>query len=211
MTTFGKLVRARVAVPAIAALVAIAGCMDGRSPDSLRTVTGPATAAKIATTQETLREPTTDDLAKVAVYQVAPNPTTLWIKQWIGPSGGTVDYMGFRIVVPPNAVDRVVKFTIRLPANKKAQEHVLVEFGPHNYAFRVPVRIELPYRNTSAEGDPAGVLWYDERATAWVQMPGSGVTADGERVYIYTDHFSTYGTKEPTTTQEQPVPVTSGG
>lgn len=189
-----------------AALALFAGCADPVTTPGAAIPEGPASGARIRTQSTELRTVQPTDLHEVARYVVRPSVSDYWIKQWIGPEGGTVSYMGFRIVVPPGAVDRVVMFSIRIPGEQdEGKEYALAEFGPHNYDFLVPVRIELPYANTEVFGDASGVLWYDERAKVWVPLAGSGVTADGQRVYVDTPHFSIYGT------QGEPTPTTSGG
>ena len=131
---------------------------------------------------------------KVAAYKVARSkPENLWAKAWIGPNGGTLDYYGFRIVVPAGAVSKVTMFTLSLP--KEGTERALAEFGPHNVTFAQPITIEVPYAGTTAEGGAGGVLWFDESANAWT-LAGGSITADGLRVRTQVSHFSTYGTAD---------------
>ena len=131
----------------------------------------------------------------VASYkQAKAKPANLWAKAWIGPAGGSVEYYGFRIVVPAGAVSKVTMFTITLP--KDGTVRALAEFGPHNVTFAQPITIELPYAGTTAEGYDAQALWYDESANAWVDAGGT-LSADGQRVKTSVTHFSEYGTAEP--------------
>ena len=132
---------------------------------------------------------------QVAAYKVPKSkPENLWAKAWIGPAGGSVEYYGFRIVVPAGAVSKVTMFTITLP--KDGTVRALAEFGPHNVTFAQPITIELPYAGTTAEGYDAQALWYDESANAWVDAGGT-LSADGQRVKTSVTHFSEYGTAEP--------------
>ena len=131
---------------------------------------------------------------RVAAYKATKaRPENLWAKAWIGPNGGTLEYYGFRIVVPAGAVSKVTMFSISLP--KEGTERALAEFGPHNVAFAQPITVELPYVGTTAEGYGAGVLWYDESANVWTPVGGS-LTADGQRVQTQMGHFSVLGTNE---------------
>lgn len=135
------------------------------------------------------------NVEQVASYKVPKaKPENLWAKAWIGPAGGSVEYYGFRLVVPAGAVSKVTMFTITLP--KDGTLRALAEFGPHNVTFAQPITIELPYAGTTAEGYDAKALWYDESAKAWVGV-GGGLSADGQRVKATVTHFSTYGTSEP--------------
>jgi hypothetical protein len=159
----------------------------------MRIATDPVYGRAATSGEATLLTPATFD--PIARYRTKPHGQDYWIKQWIGPGGGTVDFLGFRIIVPAGAVDKVTMFQIRIPGENDPdhQEHVYAEFQPHNVTFRVPVRIELPYANTDAYGSPSGVMWYQERSKTWTSV-GGGITADGQRVWVDTPHFSTYGT-----------------
>lgn len=135
---------------------------------------------------------TLQQVETVAAYKEARvKPENLWAKAWIGPRGGTLEYYGFRIVVPAGAVDKVTMFTLSLP--KEGTERALAEFGPHNVKFAQPITIELPYAGTTAEGYGAKALWYDESTKQWTDQGGT-LSADGLRVQTQVWHFSTYGT-----------------
>jgi hypothetical protein len=170
------------------------GCADGS------TALAPDPAAGDAVFSASQGGPAYDVLAQ---FKQRPAITIAWARKWIGPEGGRLDFQGFAIEVPPGAVDRVTQFSIRLPVDPSGSERVVAQFGPHNARFKVPVAIELPFRNTSLEDDgtPTVVWWND----GWVDM-GAGVTADGNRLRTTTDHFSTYGTAE-----RGGVVTTSGG
>ena len=111
---------------------------------------------------------------------------------WIGPEGGSLRLLDFEIVVPPGAVTKATRFSIRLPVNPGEADHAFAHFGPHNVTFHVPVTIRTPLRGTSAEGSMAHILWWD--GTAWIPFPTT-FTSDG-RIETQTTHFSTYGTEE---------------
>lgn len=137
---------------------------------------------------------TLQQVETVAAYKEARvKPENLWAKAWIGPRGGTLEYYGFRIVVPAGAVDKVTMFTLSLP--KEGTERALAEFGPHNVKFAQPITIELPYVGTTSEGYAAGALWFDESINQWTSVGGT-LTADGQRVQTQVWHFSTYGTQD---------------
>jgi hypothetical protein len=167
----------------------VAGCADTETPLSA-VPDGPSLS--------------TSDMATLARFREKPQITIAWAKKWIGPEGGRLDFMGFAIDVPAGAVDKVTMFSIRLPVDPQAAEHVVAEFAPHGKLFAVPVAIELPLRGTSIDGStrPTIVWWND----AWVDV-GATVTADGQRLRTLTDHFSTYGTTE----QRGGTFITGGG
>jgi hypothetical protein len=100
----------------------------------------------------------------------------------------------FAIEVPPGAVSRATRFSIRLPADPQGAERVVAVFGPHNSTFLVPVTIEFPLTGTSIAGsESASVVWWN--AGSWVDM-GGVITDDGSRISTTTEHFSTYGTTD---------------
>jgi hypothetical protein len=135
------------------------------------------------------------DLTRIAKFTSKPQTTFGWAKAWIGPAGGRVDFLGFAIEVPAGAVSRTTMFSIRVPLDPYGSDHAVAEFGPHNVAFAKPIQIETPYRNTSVDGSPTQVLWWDESVNAWQSMGGT-VTADGQRIKTFVPHFSTYGTSD---------------
>ena len=146
---------------------------------------------------------------QVAAYkQAKAKPANLWAKAWIGPAGGTLEYYGFRIVVPAGAVSKVTMFTLTLP--KDGTLRAVAEFGPHNVTFAQPITIELPYVGTTAEGYDAKALWYDAAAGAWVDV-GGALSADGQRVKATVTHFSEYGTKNTRSETPSDSEVFGGG
>jgi hypothetical protein len=178
-------------------LLVVGACVDspaGTAPDA--SAPRAPTLGRATTSGEETQFIVPATLDPIALYIKKPHAQDYWIKQWIGPRGGTVDFLGFKIIVPPNAVDRVTKFEIRIPGENdpSGQDHAWAEFGPHNVIFRVPVRIELPYANTNAFGSASGVMWYDRNTRLWEPV-GGGITEDGQRVYIDVTHFSEYGTR----------------
>jgi hypothetical protein len=170
-------------------LLALAGCSEAELPGAATAVAPPVAARAGGETALAL-----ENVEKVAAYRTPKSkPANLWAKAWIGPQGGTLEYYGFRIVVPAGAVDRVTMFTLSLP--KEGTERALAEFGPHNVSFAQPITIQLPYVGTTAEGYEPGVLWYDESIKLWTPVGGT-LTADGQRVQTQVMHFSDYGTAE---------------
>ncbi|HEX8362934.1 MAG TPA: hypothetical protein VF613_22615 [Longimicrobium sp.] len=175
----------RFLVGVVPMLALAAGCSEMDRP---RAGMAPPVAARVA--NETML--TLQHVETVAQYrELRTKPENLWAKAWIGPRGGTLEYYGFRIVVPAGAVDKVTMFTLSLP--KEGTERALAEFGPHNVKFAQPITIELPYAGTTSEGYAAKALWYDESTKQWTDQGGT-LSADGLRVQTQVWHFSTYGT-----------------
>jgi hypothetical protein len=188
-------VKFRNALLAVAATVVslTAGCTDAGTPVSPRSSAagGAYTRAGATTTSTSTVAAPGDAVAQLALFKVKPQITIAWAKAWIGPEGGRVDFVGFTLIVPPGAVDKVTMFTIRLPVDPQGSEHVVAEFGPHNTQFARPLTIGFPYRGTSVEGDAsAAVVWWND---GWVDMGGT-VSADGSQIFTTTTHFSEFGT-----------------
>ena len=111
---------------------------------------------------------------------------------WIGPEGGTIRLNDFEVVVPPGAVDRDMRFVIRILPEPARDAHAWASFSPHNHRFNVPVTLRVPFRATESAGSTdAHVLWWND--TTWVELPTTQ-TEDG-RLETQTDHFSMYATQ----------------
>ena len=132
-------------------------------------------------------------LDQLARYRSGPLQVTIGLAlKTIGPQGGRIALGGFEVIVPPGAVEKATRFTIRLPVDPHASEFVRAQFGPHQ-SFAVPVTLRLPWRGTTAENTEARVLWWN--GTAWEAYPTTA-TADG-RIETQTSHFSEFGTEDP--------------
>ena len=167
-----------------------AGCTDAGTPLSPRSAALSPSGATTTSTSESLAAPA-EAVVSLARFKVKPQVTIAWAKAWIGPAGGRIDFVGFTVIVPPGAVDKVTMFSIKLPVDPKGSEHVVAEFGPHNTEFAQPITIGFPYRGTTVEGDAsATVVWWNNE---WVPMGGT-VSANGSQIFTTTSHFSTYGT-----------------
>src|SRR5687767_191305 len=104
------------------------GCTDAGTPtQAAPPMAGPSLSA--ATTNADI----------IARFREKPQTVSGWAKAWIGPRGGRLDFLGFSIIVPAGAVDRVTQFSIQVPLDRTGAERVMAEFGPHNVAFAVPV------------------------------------------------------------------------
>jgi hypothetical protein len=131
-------------------------------------------------------------LDRLARYQNGGPSITIGLSlKTIGPEGGTISLAGFEVVVPPGAVTKATRFSIRLPVDPQSSAFVRAEFGPHQ-TFAVPVTIRLPLRGTTSEGAEPRVLWWN--GTDWEAFP-TVPTADG-RIETTTTHFSEYGTED---------------
>ena len=137
---------------------------------------------------------TTAKLDQLARYQNGPLPITIGLAlKTIGAEGGTIALAGFEVVVPPGAVTKPTRFSIRLPIDPQNSEFVRAQFGPH-MTFKVPVTLRLPLKGTTAEYDTgARVLWWN--GLEWIPFKTTP-TADG-RIETQTTHFSEYGTEGP--------------
>lgn len=132
-------------------------------------------------------------LDRLARYQTGPLQITIGLAlKTIGPEGGTISLAGFEVIVPPGAVSKATRFSIRLPVDPNDSEFVRAQFGPHQ-EFAVPVTIRLPLKGTTSEDyTGARVLWWS--GTDWIPFETTP-TADG-RIEAKTWHFSEYGTED---------------
>jgi hypothetical protein len=131
-------------------------------------------------------------LDRLAQYQAGPLQITIGLAlKTIGPEGGSISLAGFEVIVPPGAVTKPTRFSIRLPIDPQNSQFVRAQFGPHQ-DFAVPVTIRLPLKGTTSEDSGARVLWWN--GTDWEPFETT-VTADG-RIETKTSHFSEYGTED---------------
>ena len=139
---------------------------------------------------------TSRDMSGIARYTNGPPQITIgFAMQSIGPAGGSISLLGFRVDVPPGAVSKPTNFTIRLPVDPRQSSYVYAEFGPHGMKFNAPITLTLPYSGTTSEGNPyAHVMWFN--GTQWVELETT-LTPDG-RIQTQTNHFSDYGTEDLT-------------
>ena len=169
------------------------GCSEAGTPVSPQAAVPGAVAGKTAATASTTTTTTSTapagSIDQLARFRQKPSITIAWAKAWIGPEGGRLDFVGFTVIVPPGAVDKVTMFTIRLPVDPNGSDHVVAEFGPHNTTFAQPLTIGFPYRGTTVEGTAARVVWWSD---GWVDM-GGAISADGAQFFTTTTHFSEFG------------------
>jgi hypothetical protein len=159
------------------------GCTDAATPMQATPVAGGPSLAAASINADI-----------IARFRQKPQTVSGWAKAWIGPNGGRIDFLGFSVIVPAGAVDRVTQFSIQVPLDRTGADRVMAEFGPHNVSFAAPITLEFPYAGTSIEGAtaPTVVWWMDDQ---WVDMGGT-LTPDGKKLRINTSHFSTYGTTD---------------
>lgn len=132
-------------------------------------------------------------LDKLARYRTGALQINIGIAlKTIGAEGGRIALGGFEVIVPPGAVSKATRFSIRLPIDPHDSEFVRAQFGP-DMKFAVPVTLRLPLKGTTAEDTSARVLWWN--GLDWEPFP-TVPTADG-RIETTTTHFSEYGTEDP--------------
>jgi hypothetical protein len=184
---------ARTALLALLPLSLFAGC-SGADPAPTAVVSGPAAIKAASTTSVYDPAAGSMDLAKLARFTQAPVDTIGFVKAWIGPAGGRVEFLKkYAIEVPPGAVDKVTAFTIRVYMSQPAKDYAVAEFLPHG-TFNVPVAVEVPYAGTDVYGSPTQVIWWDDKANTWIGVGGT-ITSDGMRVRGLMPHFTTIGTQ----------------
>lgn len=137
-----------------------------------------------------------EKLQRLARYHAGPMQITIaFAAKTIGPAGGSISILGFEAVVPPGAVSKNTRFTIRLPIDPNDSEFVRAEFGPHGQTFDVPITLRLPLKGTTSDWNTgARVMWWN--GTSWI--PFETVPTNDGRIEARTNHFSEYGTEGDT-------------
>lgn len=118
--------------------------------------------------------------------------------------GGTIrvsqgSVMGTIIEIPPDAIDAPVTITIAesvgapepgIGINRLGN---VVDFGPGQISFNIPVTITLPYTNPNNFDDELlNIFYYNIGALRWEMVPGSIVDTVNRTVSVDINHFSIY-------------------
>ena len=199
-----------VLVTLMPVLALVAGCSDARSP------VADANASVAMAPEKALRFSTSPaagavDLSQLATYRVPPSDTIGFIRQYVYPNrAASLRFPGgFGIDVPAGAVDKGTWFEIRVRRSQTIKNYVFAEFSPHQYFLR-PVTVIVPVRNTTAEGSPTSVLWWNDASNSWVNVGGK-LTADGVSIAAEVPHFTVYGTASPAPTSGGMTQIGYGG
>lgn len=117
----------------------------------------------------------------------------------VGPSGGTVVTADDNVELsfPAGALPAEESITISaVPASIPGVEDWsnAVELGPHGTTFDVPVTLSFAVDEAALPaGVPAEALGvYTWEENAWVEVPGSSLSADGSTISVEIEHFSAY-------------------
>jgi hypothetical protein len=118
--------------------------------------------------------------------------------------GGTIrvsqgSIMGTAIEIPPDAIDAPITITIAesvgapepgMGINRLGN---VVDFGPGQTSFNLPVKITLPYNNLNNFDDELlNIYCYNISALRWEMVPGCMVDAINKTVSAEINHFSIY-------------------
>lgn len=104
-------------------------------------------------------------------------------------TGGAFSNGDFAMSVPPNALSKDTKMSIRIIAG----DYLLADLGPDGY-FKVPVTLTISYRNASPKNvdpDRLRMKWYDTSSNKWVKVEGTVDTAN-QTVTAEVWHFTQY-------------------
>ena len=108
-----------------------------------------------------------------------------------GAVGGMVSLGDHYYVVPPGAVNGMVRFTLEYASFTG----VGVDCGPSPLAFDVPVMLTLSYNNTQYEnsGNPSGLrIWHVTADGTLEEVEGCIVDTNAQTVTAPVTHFSRY-------------------
>ncbi len=171
----------RFLLPAVAALLSLAGCSEPAGTP----------LAPDATPSASL----TSSLGGVLEFTSLPdlNGTRSASKRISAASGGWVELNGFRVDVPAGALPQDTVITIVLPQNAVLGRRVLAEFEPHGIQFNTPVTLSFPLTGVSLPlGGGLEVGRWENGG--WTSLGGT-VSLNGTRLSATTPHFSVYAAR----------------
>lgn len=114
----------------------------------------------------------------------------------IDEDGGVIEGNRYTIVVPPNAVDDDVDFSI----SEWSPDVLDVEFGPHGISFNRSVRLMVDISGTNADAASMNYdavqptfYWFNDATGIWEALESKVAYIDGKMTLItYLQHFSRY-------------------
>ena len=109
------------------------------------------------------------------------------------------DICGTSIEIPADAIDTPVTVTIAesvgapSPGSGITRYGPVVDFGPGQTLFNVPVTITLPYDNDDCSDEEAlEIFYYNISTREWELVSGGQVDTSGRTVSVGIEHFSIY-------------------
>jgi RHS repeat-associated protein len=121
------------------------------------------------------------------------------------------------VVVPSGAVsapievvttDVVKSESLPAPLPPTSLFTYCVNLRPDDATFATQVRVRIKNYLNFPAGTPIPVGFYSKKEARWLNHGMSTVTADGQWVEFYTDHFSWYDCNSPGLTQRPPANIT---
>ena len=121
---------------------------------------------------------------------------TLFDISWglLGPLGGVLSLNGHTIVVPPQALDRLVFITVRQPSTPFVEMEVRVN-GQDHFQFAAPLTVTLDYGRCAdwrIGPEPLTVWQIDPDTKEFIADMGGVDDRAAKKISFTTDHFSGY-------------------
>ncbi|HET9948690.1 MAG TPA: hypothetical protein VFQ22_07200 [Longimicrobiales bacterium] len=110
--------------------------------------------------------------------------------QWIGPWGGVIRLprAGLTVTVPPGALDRYTKITVRAPAG----DLFGYEFLPHGLHFDRPIVAVQEVTRSEASGGLEAIYFEGDIEPEVMALEVLPVATIGDRAFFRIEHFSWY-------------------
>jgi hypothetical protein len=104
-------------------------------------------------------------------------------------SGGTLNYMNHRMVVPPDALSQNTEMYI----TDVSSDLIQANYGPSGQ-FNLPVLVTISYADADLRNvdlRKMTIAWYDEAAGTWVEV-GGVVDRVNQTISVAVTHFTQY-------------------
>jgi RHS repeat-associated protein len=155
------------------------------------------------------------DMVVDPLYLMALDPQATTIT----PAGGThLSADGkVEVVIPSGAVSAPIEVvttdvlkseSLPAPLPPTSLFTYCVNLKPDDATFATQVRVRIKNYLNFPAGTPIPVGFYSKKEARWLNHGMSTVTADGQWVEFYTDHFSWYDCNSPGLTQRPPANIT---
>ena len=136
---------------------------------------------------------------KYAVGLVGAVIDTTWnVIALVPPTGGTLNLLTSRLVIPNGALDSTRTISFRItnasPQGLPGSTNRVFDFGPDGTAFQVPVTLYVSFQDAGMEGEkvrPLRFYYYNTSTSSWEIQPTEVDWRTGELV-VTLSHFSRY-------------------
>jgi len=165
----------------LAATAILVSCVESTAPEAPE-------LAPVAQASPELLEALSPTLQRVGLLRCEPMPA-VFVRQRIGPEGGTIEIGRHTLRIPAGALDQRVTISAYAPSARVNR----VEFAPHGLEFARPAVLTMSYANCNTLGSlvPKRIAYIDEDLSI-LELLESLDNFRRREVSARLEHFSEY-------------------